>query len=347
MRKIFRESISQLSSFFHNNSDKKQHIIINDDIPTRIVSAKTLLQNYIKAVPMLWGHLFPKCGIAVLSGSSDVGKSTFLRQFCIALVTGLKEFLGFPINASFRRVLYVSFEDDEFCLSPRIKKEFIEGSLADDYDNFHFILDCSNPMKEIKKELKKNPVDCVIIDPWLDFVEGDNNLAYNTRYPLKQLRRLALDHNCLIIINHHNRKNDNEDTTSKNSLHGSQSLEAKARVVLMLTKRQNNPHERLLTIAKGNYISDDLKKVHLVMNVNEDFVFEIQSKVDGTVAEEGKNETRNIENEEAIRILLGEGYSPSKIIKELPKRIKKPLKRTAVYNHIKKISNSSTSEFLG
>lgn len=347
MNGIFKKSIDRLSSVFHGGTDKKPFISKNDDIPVRIVSAKTLLQNDIKEVPMLWGHLFPKCGIAVLSGSSDTGKSTFLRQFCIALVTGQKEFLGFPINANFRRVLYVSYEDDEFSLSPRIKKEFIEGSLADDYDNFHFILDGLNGIREIEKELKKNPVDCVIIDPWLDFVEGDNNVAYNTRYPLKQLRKIALDHNCLIIINHHNRKNDSEDSTSKNSLHGSQSLEAKARVVLMLTKRQNNSHERLLTIAKGNYISDDLKKVQLVINVNEDFVFEIQSTVDATVAEEGKNEIRNIENEEAIKILLGEGYSPSQIVKELSKRIKKPFKRTAVYNHIKKIDNSSTSESLG
>ncbi len=341
MRRKFKESIKRLSSVFHRNKSLKAITKKDDEIPARIVSAKTLLQNDLEEVPMLWGHLLPMSGIAVLSGSSDTGKSSLLRQFCIAVVTGQKEFLKFIVNARYNKVCYVSSEDDEFSLSPRIKKERIEGSSDDEYDNLRFILDSPNGLRDIERALKKNPVDCVIIDPWLDFVEGDNNLAFNTRYPLKQLRRIALENECLIIIIHHNRKGDSEDSTSKNSLLGSQSLEAKARVVLMLTKSPIDMNERLLTISKGNYLSDDLKQIQIVLSVNEDFIFEYQSTIKLVSYQNRNKNLRDIENEEAVKTLLGEGYTPPQILKELPKRVKKPYKRTATYSLINKIQNPS------
>lgn len=342
MNRIFKKSIGRLSSVFHRSTDRKPLITKKDEMTARIVSAKTLLENDIKEVPMLWGHLLPMSGIAVLSGSSDTGKSSLIRQFAISVVTKQEKFLSFGLNAKHNRVCYISTEDDEFSLSPRIKKEHIKGSFDDDYNNLRFIFDSENGLTDIERELKKNPVDCVIIDPWLDFVEGDNNLAFNTRYPLKKLRRISLDHKCLIIINHHNRKSDSEESTSKNSLLGSQSLEAKARAVLMLTRRHNDQNERLLTISKGNYIPDDLKRIQIVLSVNEGFIFEFKNTIESNPLNKSEYSNRNKENEEAIKLLLGEGFTALQIVKELPKKVQIPYKRTAVYKHLKKIDNSST-----
>jgi RecA-family ATPase len=308
----------------------------------RVVTGRELLENDIAEIPMLWGLLFPKCGIAVLSGSSDVGKSSFLRQLSLAIATKLKEFLGLPLTPTLNSVIYVCSEDDEFSLSARIKKEFIKGSSNEDYSNLRIIIDSPDLVDNIKTEIAKKPADCVIIDPWLDFLEGDSNASFNTRSLLKDLRTIAIDNHCLIIINHHNRKSASEEDTSKNSLLGSQSLEAKARIVLMLTKEQDNRNVRYLTISKGNYIPDELKKNKIILRVNENFIFEYEGNEEVN-SKMNKLDERKIENDEAVSALLKQGLNASQIVSQLPKIVKNPLKRSAVYKHIEKAKNPSMS----
>lgn len=316
------------------------------DKDCKIVTARELLENDIIETPMLLGHIFPKMGIAVLSGSSDTGKSSLLRQLSTAIATKQKDFIDLPLTPTHNSVIYVCGEDDEFSLSPRIKMEFIKGSSNEDYGNLRIIIDSPDLVDNIKTEINKKPADCVIVDPWLDFLEGDSNASFDTRSLLKDLRTIAIDNKCLIVINHHNRKSAPDDDTSKNSLLGSQSLEAKARVVLMLNKEANDLNVRYLTICKGNYIPDELKKNRIILRVNESFVFEFVGTVGLSSSKKNKLDERNIENEEAVRTLLGQGLNASQIAKELPKMVNKPLKRSAVYKRVEKLKNPSTSTLL-
>ena len=305
----------------------------------RIVSARHLLENDITEIPMLWGHLLQKCGIAVLSGSSDTGKSTLLRQLAIAIVIKEEKFLGIPLNLTHNRVIYISTEDDEYSLSPRIKKEHRNDSPANSYDNLTFILDGEDPFEAAKKEYKRMPADCIIIDTWGDYADGDLNSANNVRTPLKALRSFALANNCLFIISHHNRKSASDTDTSKKNLLGSQSLEAKARVVIMLTIDNDDTSIRKLSVSKGNYIPYELKRKSIVLRANENFVFEYLTEVENHVSKGTEVDKRRTENEEAVKMLLGQGKKPTEIIAELPSMLDDPYKKSAVRDIIKKLSN--------
>lgn len=96
------------------------------------------------------------------------------------------------------------------------------------------------------------------------------NMSNKVRNFINKYRDIAIKHHCLLILLHHTKKSAEQSTPSKNSLLGSQGLEAKARSVILLTRDPNDLNNRLLSIVKGNYISDDLKTHAYVINLDPD-----------------------------------------------------------------------------
>src|SRR5688572_9617791 len=66
------------------------------------ITGEHLLLADVQKIPCLVEPFLQQVGLACLAGSSDTGKSSLLRQLAISVVTGEKEFLGFPINARFK-----------------------------------------------------------------------------------------------------------------------------------------------------------------------------------------------------------------------------------------------------
>ena len=59
-----------------------------------IWNAKELIERKITKLPTLVDPIFPRCGSIALAGGSDLGKSTFLRQFALSVSIGDSSFLG-------------------------------------------------------------------------------------------------------------------------------------------------------------------------------------------------------------------------------------------------------------
>jgi ABC-type phosphate/phosphonate transport system ATPase subunit len=59
-------------------------------------------------IPCLWEPVLQQVGIAAVVGSSDTGKSAFLRELAVAISAGKREFLGFPLHARHCRTVYIS-----------------------------------------------------------------------------------------------------------------------------------------------------------------------------------------------------------------------------------------------
>lgn len=310
-----------------------------------IISAREMIENDITEVPMLWGNLLQKNGIAVLSGSSDTGKSTFLRQLSLAIVTHQKEYLGIPLTPIHNRVIYLSTEDDLESLSPRLKAERITSANPMDYENLSFIFEYGDNIKEsiriIKREFDKNPADCIIIDTWGDFAEGDQNTALYARSSLKPLKNFARNNKCLIIINHHNRKSATDTSISKDNVLGSQSIEAKARVVLMLTVDPMDYTKRMLTVAKGNYIPDKFKQKSILIQTDENFIFKYHSDLKPRVKERNIDH-RDKENKNEVERLIKEGKSRQEIIDIVQKKLKNHYKRSKLQKMITDASNNKS-----
>jgi RecA-family ATPase len=222
-------------------------------------SASTLLKLELKDVPKLWDPFFPQTGIAALAGSSDCGKSTFLRSLAIAVALRKTEFVGFTLNVKYGHAYYISTEDDYASLAANMGKQKIVYPELKDCQGLHFLFSSHDTVSKLDAALKVQKADLIVIDTWADaFYGGSINNLNEVRNDLLTYRDLARKHDCLIVILHHLVKRSENTASDKNKLNGSQAIEATMRSVLEL-KNGSQDSEKHLVILKSNYLSKELK----------------------------------------------------------------------------------------
>ena len=99
-------TLLDLSKFVISNPENK----IEEVKP---ITAEDLFNLNFDEIPFLLDKILPKIAVGAIAGSSDTGKSAFLRQLAMAIVSDEADFLGFKINAEHKSVLYISTVDDE------------------------------------------------------------------------------------------------------------------------------------------------------------------------------------------------------------------------------------------
>jgi RecA-family ATPase len=238
-------------------------------------SARELYEMNIKEMPMLVNPIFLKSGLSVFAGSSDTGKSTFLRQLGLAIAKGDDTFLGWEIKAKHNRVIYVSTEDDRIAISYLLNKSLGDNADVEYLDNFTYIFNTSGLVDNLNAILSEKPADCVIIDAFTDIYGGDLNQSNRVREFFNQFFTLVDKYNCLFIFIHHTGKRTEEYPPNKNNLLGSQGIEGRARQVIELRRDPKDSQYRHLCLIKGNYIADDLKTKSFKMKFNEDLTYEM------------------------------------------------------------------------
>lgn len=229
--------------------------------PPFITTAQELIDNEITEIPWLWEKFIPLRGLTIISGSSDIGKSTLIRQCSLALISGETDYLGHKLLPKFKSVIYVSTEDDKLSLSPRLKEEKNYFSSTGDFSNLRFIFDNEDIITKIREAYDIQPADCLILDAFGDIFEGDPNSASSTRSFMNSYKSLADEYGCALVFLHHLRKSANSGTPDKNDLLGSMAIEAKARSVLMLSQVDSRTDRPTLKVVKGNYITPEEKKI--------------------------------------------------------------------------------------
>jgi RecA-family ATPase len=237
--------------------------------PAFIITAQELVDNDITEIPWLWEKFIPYGSLTIISGSSDTGKSTLLRQFSLALVSGESEYLEHKIKPKYKSVIYMSTEDDILSLSPRLKKETKYFPKSLDFSNLRFIFDSEDAINKIKEANELQPADCIILDAYGDLFDGDPNSASSTRSFMNSYKSLAEVYGCAVVFLHHNRKAANSGSPDKNDLLGSMAIEAKARSVLMLSQTDSRNDRRLLKIVKGNYVVPEEKRITYNLSFDE------------------------------------------------------------------------------
>lgn len=237
-----------------------------------MVSARKLLDRKVTEYPTLIDGLLPKCGLAALAGSSDTGKSSFLRDLALTIAEGKDEFLGHQMNLTHGRALYVSTEDDETSVAYLLYKQ-LGNTESNAYDNLRYLFDTNHLLQKIDNALTAQPVDIVIIDAYTDVFVGDINSSNQVRVFLGKFLEIAQKHNCCFMFLHHFGKKHNDAIGSKHGLLGSQGFEAKMRVVLTLHNEKSKKGIRTLKIAKGNYLSDEQKSQNLELRFEKNMRF--------------------------------------------------------------------------
>ena len=237
------------------------------------VSLFELLSQEKTTIDTLVEPLLPSCGLAALIGSSDSGKSCLLRQLSASVVSG-KDFLAWKPNPKCRKVLYVSTEDDREAVSFLVQKQNKTWQLENEQcKNIHFLFHNENILYQIHKNVSNDNYDLVVIDSLADVICGDINRADIVREQLRFFNLLAHQHNCLILFLHHTKKSSDKEQPSKHNAIGSQSIEAKMRLVIELRRNANNPDLIHLCIVKGNYLPTNYKQASYDLKMDENLCF--------------------------------------------------------------------------
>lgn len=289
-------------------------------VPDFIKTGEELVGNTITEIPMLINPIFPKVGVVAIAGSSDTGKSSLLRQLGMDIVSGKENFLGFRISATYRSVIYVSTEDDEFAISSLIKKQNVGNLSPETFRGLRFIFDTDKLYQKINSELERQPADVIIIDAFSDLYSGDLNRVNEVRNYLHGFVGVANKYSCLIVFLHHTSKRTENLPPSKNNLIGSQGFEGKMRLVIELRKDFQNPssHLRHFCIVKGNYVPEDYKNRSYVLHFSDHFTFENTGQrvpFENLAPADGRQ--RNVASRERARELRATGLTIDEVFERM------------------------------
>jgi len=269
--------VIDIQNFFKNELELLNQKKLGNDYT--FSSALELYNQNTEVIPKLLEPFFQKVGLASLVGTSDSGKSTFLRQLSLSIALNVENFLGYPLNSTTNKVIYVSTEDDPSAISFSIRKQ-VDFLLKADNDidiellnNLEFIFETENLLKKLTNRLKKEPVDLIVIDAFTDVFTKELNANTQVRQFLNSYDKLAKKHNCLILFLHHIGKNTMRATPSKDSIIGSQAFEAKMRVVVELRPNQHKQNLKDLWVLKANFLDSSHKTKSYTLEVNDSMVF--------------------------------------------------------------------------
>lgn len=303
-----------------NDIESNNLVMVKKKFPY-LFTATELLNMKQDEIPYLWKPFLIRQGLVALVGSSDVGKTSFLRQLAISIVLKNTEFLGHELKVRYGRVIYFSTEDNQVSVNALLKKQIDKSVNPADLKGLCYIFNADNPLKVIEEQIKAEKTDLVIIDAYSDIFEGNSNDLGNVRRFLNKYEKLAQENDCAIVFLHHTGKRTELGNPSKNNIIGSQGFEAKMRAVWDLRKQEGNPN-RFFQVTKGNYLpeSKKTKSMELVFNNKQEFEFNGQY-VDRN---NSFNKAKFTDDEKAaimveVEKMLDSEFSYNKILSELKK----------------------------
>lgn len=314
-----------------NNAKSKSNGLTNSSY-----SAFELYDLKIEKLPKLLDPFFQKVGLASLVGTSDTGKSTLLRQLSLAIGLKQEKFLGFKLNTTSGKVLYVSTEDDPTSIAHSIRKQIEsiekkhENLDKELLKNIEFIFDTHKLLENLTKKLDANQYDLIIIDAFADVFTKEINANTQVRQFLDKFDKLAKQKNTLIIFLHHIGKRTTNYKPSKNSIIGSQGFEAKMRSVLELRPNLNSTKLKDLWVLKSNFMGTDLKKQSYILKFGEDLIFTNTEKRGSSQS----SKTQNPKIQEKVISLRKQGL-PIREIESALKGTEYSLGRTGINKIVK------------
>lgn len=306
-------------------------------------SGMQLLNDEAEEIPKLIDPIFHRVGLASLIGSSDTGKSSFLRDLCVHIVTGM-DFLGWKVNPIHKRAYYVSTEDDQMAISFLLKKQNKDyGLIPEDLENLVYIFETDNLVYRLDKELCEKPADVVVIDAFADVFNGQLYETNRVRAFLNEFSQLAQKHQCLIIFLHHTNKRSDTLEPSKHNALGSQGFEAKMRLMIELKSDTQINNQKHFCIVKGNYLSNQYKTHSFNLQFTENLTFNnLNTRTHYDLITQSKERMETIEYEyNEIMKLKGEGLTHEEIGNELGVSKSSVSKKITRYNKLKSLEDTN------
>ena len=225
-----------------------------------LVNGYDMLMATPEATESLLDPIIPRTGVVALVGTSDSGKSTFLRSLAMAVASGAPSFLGFALHPRHRSAIYVASEDDAQAITSLMQRQLRElDTPPEAYASLDFVFELDNLVENLDSMLEDKPRDLVIIDAFADLYTGPMNENNRVRSFVNRFSQLSVKHSTLVVFLHHTGKRTESLAPSKHNAIGSQGFEAKMRLVMELRPDPERHDIRHLCIVKGNYLPSDYK----------------------------------------------------------------------------------------
>lgn len=207
----------------------------------KIRTMAVLLETIFEAIRWVICGLLPE-GLAILSGPPKIGKSWMVMNLCIASAIGGYVFGQFKVDPG--EVLLLSLEDNERRLKGRLQKCL--GGNNHDLSMFHATttwkrLD-QGGLEDLAAWLDQHPGCKLVVIDTIQKIKAHpkrkNGNAYENDYDsYGELQRLALSHQCCILVIHHNRKSDSKnDGDPLEQISGSTGVTGSMDTILMLRR---------------------------------------------------------------------------------------------------------------
>ena len=130
-----------------------------------------------------------------------------------------------------------------------------------------------NLLEKLESFIKDNPIDLLVMDAFLDIFDGVMNDGGQVRRFITKYDQLAAKYGFLVVFNHHAGKRTQQFAPSKDNLLGSQSFEAKMRLVIEVRPDLAIDDRLHLCVVKGNYLPPEYKLESYIIESNENRYF--------------------------------------------------------------------------
>lgn len=244
---------------FVNISIADNKMVCNQKFLETVTMRELYDEIYTPKMPIIDGLLYR--GVYLFVGAPKVGKSFAMAQIGYHISCG-KSLWGREVKTG--TVLYLALEDEFSRLQSRLYKMF--G--IEEIDNFHFATASKSIGDGLDYQLEKfvnenNDTTLIIIDTLQKVREiGNEKFSYAKDYEIvTSLKKFADENNLCILLVHHTRKQEADD--SFDTISGTNGLLGAADGAFVLEKKKRTDNKAVLSIS-GRDQQD--QKLHLEFN---------------------------------------------------------------------------------
>jgi hypothetical protein len=214
--------------------------------------------------------------VTVLSGPGGVSKSTLAATWAVALATG--EPFGSFVPVERGRVVMLNCEDDQNEQRRRLSAVLKTGGKAPaDLGKRIARMGCvsagrlielnektgevtrTQALQQIEQRITADRADLLIVDPFVETHNANENDNVALRAVVAELRSLAADQGIAVLLVHHARKGAGASPGDMDTMRGASAIAGAARVVLTATPMQANEAAQYNVEARDYFRLDGAK----------------------------------------------------------------------------------------
>ena len=214
----------------------------------KVIRATPNSVRRMKRTRWVWYPFVPLGEIVILTGATDLGKSTICIDIAGAVTRGKLngQWHGVPQN-----VLYVAFEDTiEVDITPKLVATDADRDLFWDVEVKNGSMYLPEDIGALQELVDQTSAKVIFIDPISSVIRGDQNKAEIVRPALESIRDFASKNGVAVIGVRHQRKGNTGGATE--GISGSNEWANISRCALAVKENREQPGQFVTSITKNN-----------------------------------------------------------------------------------------------